>query len=97
MKAYEPIVSVSDPKQRRTATELTDYVSHRTLDGLDDPPLISPHSFAHSSFHRIPRAFPSQCNGDRFKLFSKAENRAVDVLDVGGRRLKSVPSAGLRA
>ena len=62
MKAYEPMVSVSDPKQRRAATELNDY-----------------------------------CNGDRFKLFSKAENRAVDVLDVGGRRLKSVPSAGLRA
>ena len=57
IKAYLPSISVSDPKNRKPANEVTDW-----------------------------------CAGEGFKLWSTKEHRFVPSLDVGNKKLSSVPT-----
>ena len=57
VKAYLPNISVTDPKQRKPANEVTDW-----------------------------------CEGEGFKLWSTSEHRYVPSMQVGGMKLKSMPT-----
>ena len=52
-----PNISVTDPKQRKPANEVTDW-----------------------------------CEGEGFKLWSTSEHRYVPSMQVGGMKLKSMPT-----